>query len=108
MNLISTLSNEIGFNSKILNSITPKIGMEHSARQNRYFGLNNTETETPGYTLFNAGFSMDLDYNKSNKIQLVFHVNNLFDKAYQSHLSRLKYMEEDRKSTRLNSSHVAI
>ncbi len=94
LNLISTMSYEIGFNSKILNSITPKIGMEHSARQNRYFGLNNTETETPEYTLFNAGFSMDLNYNKSNKIQLVFHVNNLFDKAYQSHLSRLKYMEE--------------
>lgn len=94
LNLMSNLSYEIGFKSKVLNSITPKIGMEHSARQNRYFGLNDTETETPQYTLFNAGFSMDVNYNKSNKVQFVFHVNNLFDKAYQSHLSRLKYMEE--------------
>lgn len=68
--------------------------MEHSAKQNRYFGLDNTEIETPEYILFNTGFSRDLNYYKSNQIQLVFHVNNLFDKAYQSHLSCLKYMEE--------------
>jgi iron complex outermembrane receptor protein len=53
---------------------------------------NNTETPTPGYTLFNAGMGSDVKDKKGGMIgTLVFAVNNLTDVAYQAHLSRLKY-----------------
>lgn len=90
----SNLSYAIPFKSNTIKSITPKIGMEHVAEQNQYFGLNNSETKTASYTLFNLGFSTDIAYSENNKMQFLVHVNNLFDTAYQSHLNRLKYAED--------------
>ncbi len=64
------------------------------ARQNRVYLTDNTETATAGYTLINAGFGAAVT-NKKNKtiLNLYFFGNNLFDVAYQDHLSRLKYFE---------------
>ena len=79
--------------SKFFYSLTPKVEMEFEAAQNRYLGLNNTETPTPSYTLLNMGIMKEINYSKTKNIQFQFQVNNLFDVAYQSHLSRLKYFE---------------
>ena len=56
--------------------------------------VDNTETATPGYTLFDAGLGANVT-GKSGKVLFSFHIaaNNIFDIAYQSHLSRLKYFE---------------
>lgn len=93
MMLNSGISQRIEPKSKWLTSITPKFEVEYAASQNRYLGLNGTETATPSYTLFNLGFTAEVNYSEGKNIQFVFQVNNLLDKAYQSHLNRLKYFE---------------
>ena len=67
--------------------------MEFAAAQNRYLGLNNTETPTSAYVLFNCGVVMDLKYSSAQALQFQVQVNNFFNKVYQSNLSRLKYFE---------------
>ena len=71
-----------------------KIQLAYYAKQNRVYLTDNTETPTPGYTLFNAGIGGSIT-NKKDKIlfNIYFMGNNLFDVAYQDHLSRLKYFE---------------
>jgi len=78
-----------------LNSFYLKLGMEYYSRQNRVYAVNNTETQTPGYMLINAGVGAEFT-NKRGKVfaEVNLIVNNVTDKAYQSHLSRLKYFEE--------------
>jgi len=90
---LSSISNKFQLNTKYFASLTPKIELEFAATQNRYLGLNNTETTTPAYALFNCGTSAEIKYSKTQTLQLQFQVNNLFNKAYQSNLSRLKYFE---------------
>lgn len=51
---------------------------------------HNNETSTPAYSLVNTGIGAALNFNKQ-ALHLNITVNNLFDKAYTNHLSRLKY-----------------
>ncbi len=68
--------------------------LEHNFAQNRFFSAFDTETATPGYTLFNAGIGSDVaDAQGHTLFSLFVTANNLFDVAYQSHLSRLKYAD---------------
>jgi iron complex outermembrane receptor protein len=71
-----------------------KAEMEYYAAQNRAMLAYNTETTTPGYTLFNVGIGGNIT-NDKNKVlgRLNLLCNNLFDVAYQSNMSRLKYMD---------------
>lgn len=94
LNFRSDLSYEIKIKKNWINSITPRIDLEYSAKQNRYLGVHGTETMTPSYTLVNLGVSTSLPYSKTNNIQLILQANNLFDTSYQAHLSRLKYLED--------------
>ncbi|PZP46278.1 MAG: TonB-dependent receptor [Pseudopedobacter saltans] len=76
-----------------LKSITPQYDIDFNATQSRFLGLNNTETKTGGYTLHNFGIFTDWRGAKEKSFSLVLMVQNLFDKAYQSNMSRLKYLE---------------
>jgi iron complex outermembrane receptor protein len=69
-----------------------KMNAEFYLRQGQILKENNTETPTPGYTLFNIGTGTDI-VSKSGvkKCTFILSVNNVFDVAYQNHLSRLKY-----------------
>jgi iron complex outermembrane receptor protein len=69
--------------------------MEYYAKQNRVYSADNTETPTPGYVLYNAGFGIDIT-NAKGRVVMSLNIlgNNITDVAYQSHLSRLKYFEE--------------
>lgn len=71
-----------------------KAEMDAYTTQNRFYALDNTETATPGYALFNLGAGTSIK-NKGDKTicELFLQVDNLFDKAYQSNLNRLKYFE---------------
>lgn len=93
MMINSSISQKIDPQSKWVKLIRSKFEMEYAASQNRFLGLGGTETATSAYALFNLGFNAEINYRKENSIQIVFQVNNLFDKAYQSHLNRLKYFE---------------
>ena len=68
-------------------------GMEYNFRQNKFYAVDNTETATPSYALFNLSAGMDLHIFGHNCIELTFSCQNLFDKAYQPHLSRLKHVD---------------
>ena len=84
---------DIAQNLKKMWPVTLTADADYAMAQNRYLGLYNTETPTPAYILFNASVHADLPYSGKHKIQLQLQVNNIFNKAYQSHLSRLQYFE---------------
>lgn len=71
-----------------------KAQLAYYAKQDRVYLTDNTETPTAGYTLFNAGIGGSIT-NKKDRIlfNVYLMANNLFDVAYQDHLSRLKYFE---------------
>ena len=68
-----------------------KFGIDKTWEQTHIYAAYNTETSTPGYTLFNMGAGTDFIYEQQTRFSLYISVNNLTDVAYQSHLSRLKY-----------------
>jgi len=69
-----------------------KAQLVYYATQNRVYLADNTETPTPGYTLFNMGVGSGFTNKKGKPIFNVYIMaNNLFDVAYYDHLSRLKY-----------------
>ena len=67
--------------------------MEYNLRQNHYYAVDDTETATADYALFNLSAGMDLHLFGHNCIELSVCCQNLFNKVYQSHLSRLKYVD---------------
>ncbi|MES2732372.1 MAG: TonB-dependent receptor [Bacteroidota bacterium] len=82
--------------SSFLSNSFFKINLDHFFDQNQYLKENHTETHTPGYTLVNLGLGSDITTHNGTKLcSLYLSVNNLFDVAYQSHLSRLKYNPEN-------------
>lgn len=72
-----------------------RAGVQVFAAQNRYFEAFGTETRTPGYWLLDAGVGGDL-MAKDGRVLCSFTVQatNLLDRAYQSNMSRLKYLED--------------
>lgn len=74
-------------------SLAPKLSFDHCFAQNRYLGLFGTETKTPAYTLCDLSMSLETQLSELTVLNLYFQASNIFDEAYQSHLSRLKYFE---------------
>jgi len=81
--------------SNILSNAFIKVQVTYTADQKRVFTSNDTETSTVGYTLVNLGAGSGFK-NKKGITLFNFYIsaNNIFDKAYQDHLSRLKYFEQ--------------
>jgi len=101
---ISELRYEFASRTSHLVHAFVKLQMEYYAAQNRAFLAYNTETPTAGYTLFNAGVGGSFTNKKGKTIVNVYlNGDNLFDKAYYDHLSRLKYFLYA--STDTNPSH---
>jgi len=73
--------------SKLLKESYFSAELDNVFRQSR---IDIFETETPAYSLVSlaAGTTLML---KNQPVKVTVSVNNLFDKAYTSHLSRLKY-----------------
>jgi iron complex outermembrane receptor protein len=72
-----------------------KAQLVYYAAQNRVYAADNTETPTPGYTMFNFGVGAGITNAKGKTIVNVSIIgNNLFDVAYYNHLSRLKYFTD--------------
>jgi iron complex outermembrane recepter protein len=91
---ISELRYDFNFKkSHIVNGFV-KVQVAYYAKQDRVYLTDNTETPTPGYTLFNAGFGTGFTNKKgATVLNISLFGNNLFNVAYQDHLSRLKYFE---------------
>lgn len=76
---------------KCLNNTYASVSTECDLRQNHFYAANNTETATPSYTLLNAAVGTDIMHSGHKVLSIFLTANNITDRAYQSHLSRLKY-----------------
>jgi iron complex outermembrane recepter protein len=90
---LSSVSYDFPIKGEKIRSFTLEGQADYNMAQNRYLGLYDTETPTPGYMLLNASVSTAFPYTTKNTLQLLFTVNNLLNTSYQSHLSRLQYFE---------------
>lgn len=70
-------------------------GMEYNLRQSKYYYTDDTETATPDYGIVNLSAGIDLHVLGNNCIQVALTCQNLFNKVYQNHLSRLKYVVDE-------------
>ena len=77
-----------------LRRLYSKLEIDVNAAQRQFFSGFDTETATSGYTLVNWGIGSDV-VNKKNQLAFSWHagITNLFDVAWQSHMSRLKYTD---------------
>lgn len=89
----SDLKFELTHHGKVLNNTYVAVGLEHYFRQDHYYMADDTETATPGYTLFNLSAGTDIHIKGKKVAELYLTAENLTNKAYQSHLSRLKYAD---------------
>ena len=77
-----------------------KFAVDCDLRQNHYYAAYGTETATPSYTLLNLYAGSDIKLRGKRILSLYLSGENLADRAYQSHLSRLKYLDVNQKTGR--------
>ncbi len=68
-----------------------RVEADCNLRQNHCLLANGTETPTPSYTLLNAYAGVDVKNHGRRLLSLYLSAQNITDRIYQSHLSRLKY-----------------
>ncbi|MDX2048146.1 MAG: TonB-dependent receptor [Chitinophagaceae bacterium] len=71
------------------------VELDNTFEQDKPFTGFDTETATPGYSLINAAFGSEVVNKGRTLFSFYFSANNITDKAYQNHLSRLKYTAEN-------------
>ena len=89
----SDLKFELSHDGQFLNNSYIAIGLEAYMKQDHYYKADDTETATPGYALLNLSAGADLMIRKKKIAELYVTADNLLNKAYQNHLSRLKYAD---------------
>uniref|UniRef100_A0AB33J0R2 TonB-dependent receptor n=1 Tax=Prevotella sp. GTC17254 TaxID=3236794 RepID=A0AB33J0R2_9BACT len=87
----SELSYTFVNDGKVWDNTYAAVTMECNLRQNHFYAADDTETATPSYTLVNLSAGTDFKVRGKKVISLIFTLNNVFDRAYQNHLNRLKY-----------------
>lgn len=81
---------------KYFKNIYTQIELEYNQAQKNALLLYNTETFTPAYGLVNAGFGGDVVNAKKKTIFSIYcTANNILNEVYQSHQSRLKYLDKN-------------
>jgi iron complex outermembrane receptor protein len=69
-----------------------KFALDYYFAQNRFYRAYGTETSTNAYTLLSIGLGSHIRLNgRQDFLNVYLSADNLLDKPYQSHLSRLKY-----------------
>jgi len=95
MRWITELRYELPKNTGKLKNSYASLQFDNVAAQNNPFTGYNTETKTPGYTLINIGAGAHITKKDKQLFSISLVAQNLTDIAYQSHLSRLKYTDEN-------------
>ena len=83
---------ELTHDGRVLNNAFVAVETVCHLRQNHYYRAHATETATPSYTLINAQVGTDVLYKKRKIAEVYLIGENLTNRAYHSHLSRLKYL----------------
>ncbi|MBR3110359.1 MAG: TonB-dependent receptor [Prevotella sp.] len=76
-----------------LNNLYIALGLDCFLRQTHIYRADETETETPGYALLSLSAGTDIQVKGRKIAEFYVTADNLLDKAYQNHLSRLKYTD---------------
>lgn len=84
---------EILHDGRVLNNAFVSLGVDYNFKQDHYYRADNTETATPAYCLLNAAIGTDIMCKGRRVACLSLMGTNLTNKAYQNHLSRLKYTD---------------
>ena len=78
-----------------LNNLYIAASLDSYLKQTHIYRADDTETKTPGYALLNLSAGTDIQFNGKKLAELYVTADNLLNKAYQNHLSRLKYADEN-------------
>ena len=89
----SDLRYDIIRDGRTLTNTFVSLGLECYLRQNNAHTAYGTETATPSYTLLNITAGTDIRWHNRTVASVYLSGTNLTNRAYQSHLSRLKYAD---------------
>lgn len=87
----SDLRYDVVRRGRVLTGLFVSLGLECFLRQNHAHTANGTETATPSYTLLSMSAGTGICYKHRRVASVYVTARNLTNRAYQSHLSRLKY-----------------
>lgn len=77
------------------NNLYVAAGLDCYLKQSHIYSADDTETVTPGYALLSLSAGTDIQIKGKKIAELYVTADNLLNKAYQNHLSRLKYADEN-------------
>ena len=77
------------------NNLYVAAGLDCYLKQSHIYSADDTETVTPGYALLSLSAGTDVQVRGKKIAELYVTADNLLNKAYQNHLSRLKYADEN-------------
>lgn len=97
---ISQLKYDIVHDGRFISNTYAAIEIDCNFKQSHFYGAYGTETATPAYTLLNASAGTDILWHGKRVASVYITGNNLTNKAYQSHLSRLKYADKNQATGR--------
>ena len=89
----SDLRYDVIRDGRTLTNTFVSIGLECYLCQDHAHTAYGTETATPSYTLLNLTAGTDIRWHNRTVASVYISGTNLTDRAYQSHLSRLKYAD---------------
>ncbi|MHB8261214.1 MAG: TonB-dependent receptor [Bacteroidia bacterium] len=82
--------------SKTFKNAYIKAGVDYYFKQDKIYYKYGNETVTPAYLLINAGLGTDIcSANGTTLCSIYVYGGNLGDVAYQSNMSRLKYLDQN-------------
>ena len=79
----------------LLNNLYVAASLDCYLKQTNIYNDGDTETPTPGYALFSLSAGSDIQVKGRKIAEFYITADNLFNLAYQNHLSRLKYANEN-------------
>ena len=77
------------------NNLYVAAGLDCYLKQSHIYSADDTETVTPGYALLSLSAGTDVQIRGKKIAELYITADNLLNEAYQNHLSRLKYADEN-------------
>jgi iron complex outermembrane receptor protein len=94
LHMRSELRTMVNRNYGVFSKIYARAEVDAYADQSHFYGVDNTETFTPGYALINLGAGTTITgKGKKTICELFLQLDNVFNTAYQANMNRLKYFE---------------
>ncbi len=90
--LFSEIKWEISHDGQLFNNAFISLNLDWNLPQNHFYAAGGTETATPAYLLLGASAATDVVIRGKKRLSIYVIGSNLTDRAYMSHLSRLKYI----------------